>query len=192
MTGKKVNFQSIKVKFPQKAYILSVWIMNEKGEKIFFPMPQVYEDPENALKYARQLQAKKHKESINMIDWCMLTPIIFMEKIPLKKEYWEDPNVKLTMFDRIKAFGKPFVDHKKYKLLVTPLSAKENTFSAPSPFKKTISKKELIDFMKSSEWYVDPEADSVALYSIEESIGVNFLTGETYDPDRLDEEVGMN
>ena len=115
-----------------------------------------------------------------MLTWAMIIPLNYIENYPLKKEYWKKVSFEYKELIRSLQFLPTYSDNKSYKLLITPVDAKEGKFVAAMPFKNETPEKDVELFMLTSDWYVDPEADACAFYSMEAVIGIDIFTGETY------------
>lgn len=181
--GKKVKFQSVKVSFPEKLYFVTNWLRYDNGQLYLYPHKHVYKDSHVGLKEAQEIYKGINKKSKNVLEYALINALSFSEKVPLKKEYWEGLLVEHKAFDRVAEFLEIYSQPSLYKLLVTPIDSRENTFSAQAPFLKSVGYDDLEIFMKHSDWYVDPLADSCALYSIGETKSINIFTNEIVTKD---------
>lgn len=183
MGKKKVNYQSRIVRFPEKLYLFVMWIFASNGSKFIFPLHYLYKNPRKGLEEVQEIYKGLKKEGTYTHDWALVAPLHFIEKFPLKKDYWKNPSFEFEEFTRFRQFLSPMLNHKNYKLLVTPFNVQNKIFTAAMPFSNDVSLDNVDLFLTTSDWQVDQEADCAAFYSINGLVGIQIFTGETYHKD---------
>lgn len=183
MGKRKVKFQSVKVKFPEKLYLITNWFKFDNGGLWVFPHTRVYKNLKLGIKKAKIIYKDINKKEKSVLEHIMINPLTIMEKVFLKKEYWDNPNVEYDPNRRIHEFIKVYLEPQDYKVLVTPFKAQKKIFTAPIPFLKSSTNSDLEIFMQTSDWVVDPFADSCAYYSIGQTQSINIITKQFYNKD---------
>ena len=183
MIKQEIKFQSIKVKFPKNLYLGTMWIVGSNNKLLIYPMHELQSSAKATLTAARKVYDQLINEGYKVLDHIIFTKLTFLQNLPLKKEYWENPQVNFHEVHRMVQFSKLFDNYSAYKLLITPVDAKTNKFNAAVPFLISADTKDVESFMYSSDWFVDPLADISAFYRLDRPLSLNLLTGKVFEKD---------
>lgn len=172
--------------FPKEALMVSVFFTSKTVPLIITPLSTVSRDLTSAVKNIedfvetlKNTENEDAKEILEVIEIAMITPIIFQNLYPLKKEHWtekKDPGLK----DRIYAFVPVLNNLPFYKLLVVPYGCvkKKWEFAVAYPFSIFDDKKEVEKYIYGSEQVVDRRAKYAAFYSFLIPKRLNWKTKE--------------
>jgi len=172
---------SITPDFPRSGYLLLLFIFDSEENEILglYPLESIFTDLDEGARAAQEIRKLEEEvEHIQIPDECLLIPIKYKSKYPMRKEHWEKPSVTYDAFDRMKLFLTAARQPSLYSLLVTPGSYinEKWLFHASLPF---TGKREVVEnFMYMSDLPVDERAKYSAIYSMGEKMRFNFETRE--------------
>lgn len=169
MTQEK-EFCTIDPPFPMKGYCVSMLVIKSDGKKAMYPLEHIYPTLDEV---ANDIAHIKHHESqdsgiYNISEICFVIPITFSRRVPLRKEFWDNPDNNYLPDQRIRAFVHSMNKPDLFTLLVTP-SKPENDweFLAAIPLPKSATDSTIEQFMLHSDWPVESTAKYAALYKFE-------------------------
>ncbi|MDX1372887.1 MAG: hypothetical protein R3321_10475, partial [Nitrososphaeraceae archaeon] len=145
-----------------------------------YPIGPIYISLNNAIKDVITFHKSfKHNKLVRINKDLLIFPITLNKTYPLKKEYWSNPSIRYSQFDRLKQFSKILSNYNFYNLIVTPLNYQNLTLLISAiPFPITATDRDIGNFMMKSDFPVDETAKDAANYSIEEPISYNYNTGK--------------
>lgn len=146
-----------------------------KRFKLPYPLPKVVTSPAEEKMYLKRFEGEIN--SLKNIDRIYFETVYsarleFDRKIPLIPEYWRDGQPAAHYDDlRRKLFVDMFADWKpedEWRVVVTPSGLKrgKEILRAGFPVKREKVATDVEAFMRYSDWYVDPTADSAGLYNV--------------------------
>ena len=174
-----IKYGSKRIEYPQIGYSIMVPLHMPEGElRELFPVIPVFNDLKIAGMYIRELVGTG--EVSEYFQGTLVAARLTLEREwPLKKEYWKNPELSYDPKQRKELMIKLFATPSFFRLLVTPSTGTDDWggLAAAMPF--SVGRDEDIEiFMQTSDWPVDPEAQSAALYRIEKVFGYDLETGE--------------
>lgn len=175
--------------FPPRAFVACL-MFEKDGEFVsLYPVTNIYASQAEFLYDLKLLFTTNPHLLESISDTVIALPIMFQRLWPLKKEYWDTPDIKFSAIARHQQFLNMIGKHQFYHLLATPNSFTKpyTQTSAVCPFLANSSDKTIETFMKTSNYPVPPSASHAAVYSFEEDYGINWKTGKNIKRDRLAE-----
>lgn len=177
MKTKRYCYRS--VSFPEEAYVGYVTILKNEQILMFYPLDQIFASFDEYQKAAKKFTKEFSIQDLAVSDTGLLMPIVFTEKFPLKREYWQEPTISYTTQQRVKLFAGAANVHMLYKLLVTPSSlVKRPALNAAATFYTSATPAHIETFMYTSDFPVDETAKHAALYTMDRPFGINWIAGE--------------
>lgn len=165
--------------FPKHGFIGNIHFKDNNLHLGFFSVSTLYTSTsEFCLDMIRLTKHWRQEVLSHIEDTAVLIPLVFKEAIPLKKEYWENPNIEMPMSERQRHFNLAITHYSFYEVLCTPYKFKKpyTLLSAAFAFPVTTSKKTLNQFMYSSKYPVLTAANSAALYTCLRPYEINWKT----------------
>lgn len=167
------------VSFPEEAFVGFVTIIKGEDILMFYPLDAIFANFEEYKKAAQQFTKQFSIPDLAVSDTGLLMPIVFTEKFPLKRDYWQEPTIEYTTQQRVKLFAGAANVHTLYKLLVTPSSTgKRHALNAAAPFFTSATPAHIETFMYTSDFPVDETAKDAAIYTMDRPFGINWIAGE--------------
>lgn len=172
--------------FPKEALMVSVFFTSKIIPLMSTPLTTVAININGVIasikEFTESAKISKNenaKEILDVFDIAMITPIIFQNLYPLKKEFWtgkKDP----SLTDRIFAFVPVLNKLQFYRLMVVPFgfAKKKWEFIAYYPFNLFDGNQEVEKYLYGSDHIIDKRAKYVAFYSFGTSKRLNWKTGE--------------
>lgn len=152
------------IDFPKKGFIGYVYATNHNDISLLYPLPNLYETPEEIAREATRII--KVRKDLFIPPEVIIIPAIFKKLYRLKKEYWDNPAENYDVIQRSQSFLKPLKNYNFYELLITPwFQKKETIFSAGVCFTYGTGNQEIENFMMKSSMPVDIKSKYAALYS---------------------------
>lgn len=181
MQGKPARYCYRNPRFPATAFVVNLWMEDEDGTKVIYPMGDVFTDVDDMQRAVVNTQRDLEKK-VEVMDQVIVAPIKFKRLFQLKREYWQTPQVRYKPWDQMLLYLRMLQDPAYHMLVVTPLGVyqKKEYFMAPIPFRVTTSDIEIDTFMRVSDAIVDETAKFAAIYSVGQIFGYNFKTGQIY------------
>jgi hypothetical protein len=183
--SKKIDYCSLEPIFPNKAFMLFLFILHQDQLIGIVPLDSIYETPEAASEGVsetiKQFETTMGKEII-IPEECLLIPLNRNSLYPLRKGFWDKPTITYSTHMRMKTFA-PVIDHPTfYSLLVTPY-AFDDKFNkwylhAALPLIDPTDKAAIERFMLNSDHVVEPRAKHAAFYTLGKKLRFNWQTKE--------------
>jgi hypothetical protein len=183
---KKEAMCSIEPIFPQKAYIIFLFILHEGQSVGMIPLESIYTTPVGASDAVHQLLNQLGPtEHVTVTEESLLIPVTFNSLFPMRPDFWTKPTLKYTQQLRVQSFA-PITEYPAiYSLLVTPYLYEENEnvwhLNATLPFIHNDSVKThalLEQFMLTSDQVVESKAKYSAIYTLGDKKQFNWKTGK--------------
>jgi len=151
--------------------------MRKQGN-YFLPFNEVFTDVDAIKSPTLTLIEKSRGESVFIPSAPIIFPIALAEKIPLKRDYWDEPTTELSKIERVNNFLKPLENHHFQKLLVIPLKKERGTLlQAAFCFNIKAKEAELSFFMSNNYLSMDKRASFAAIYHFENPFRFELTTG---------------
>lgn len=166
-------------KFPRHGFIGNMLFKGKVAATATFSISTVYTSTsEFCLDMIRLTKSWTPEVRDYISDTALLIPLVFLKKIPLKKEFWENPTIETPMAERQRHFSKAIQYYTFYNVLCTPhrFTRGYTQLSAAFPFLKDCSNKIIDQFMYSSHFPVHEAANAAALYSCLRPYEINWKT----------------
>lgn len=191
---KSTNYCSRDVPYPESAIALVLDQHIEDAGNVLVPYAEVFSDSKKISTRLSDYQKELLPLSITISDTAILLPLTISRYFPLKPEYWDEPTSEFDLVSRIPLFNRMLGNTQFYELLVTPGREKNRWyFKSALPIRIGTPDRAIDEFMKRSDWYVDPTAKTCAIYTVGMPWMFNFKTGErhaiTKSPSSLPEDV---
>lgn len=187
MTKKKTRFCDLEPDFPDKAFMVLIFLMPiDQSGNLIYPLEPIFKSLDEAAKSAQEWARNFEKEGIEVPKFSVLIPIELESLFPLKKEYWEaEPTLHLKLENRIMPFIRILGHTGMHKLLVTPTCYRNKKwyFRAAIPVGFLATNKDLAKLMTESDLHVDYRAKRVGLYTFGESLRFNWETKKLSNPE---------
>ena len=180
MKKDNLRYQSIDVEFPKKIWVTGVWLVAKDGTEMTMCVSLVKKSKTLAIKNGKEVvsEIRKKFKASSALDDIILVPLTFSKLYPLKKEYWQDSDIKLMELDKSLSFAKSLVSPDFYYLLITPTryldKGNKIDFTAAFAFKRE-DEEMLPEMMKASDHPVCPEAKNAAIYEMGEAFAYDLL-----------------
>lgn len=170
----------MEVNFPSKLWAIVVWLVANNGIEIPMCLSIVEKNKAQAIKNAEEavLEIRAKFKHSNVLDYIILVPLTFSKLHPLKKEYWEMPEIRIKEVDRSTSLIKSLVNPDFYYFLVTPTRFKDkgNRIFPTAAFAFKREDEEMLgEMMKASDHSVCPEAKNAAVYEPSEPFSYDLV-----------------
>ncbi len=194
---KKVAYCTLDPEFPEKAYMIFLFILHNDQIVGTLPLDAIYDDTDHAADGVKQIieQLESSQKPVTVPHECILIPITKYSLFPLKKEYWKKPSISYNEQTRIISFRPVLNNPSLFALLVTPYSyddtVKKWYLHAAMPLANEKDVKPVERFMQVSDYVVEPRAKFAAIYTIGEKMRFNWNTKEvkTFERHQKESEV---
>lgn len=170
----------MRVDFAKKGWVVMVAIHRYDGGRAWYPLGPVFTAVKMICDRVAAVKEEMALQNLEVANELVLIPVTFEKALPLRPDYWVKPTVKFTTSHRMDAFCRVLANPLAYKLLVTPLGLVGNEFglTAAIPIGKTSFDADAELFMKMSDYCVNDRAGQYGVYVIEETLTLNWVTGE--------------
>lgn len=150
------------------------------GNQRYFPLEEIittYHEPIREILINEAIIKKSG--DIKLDDICYLSPLEFKSLYPNKREYWEGPSQKFSLGNRTSAFMCALDKPGQFQVLVTQAFNYNGriSFTAPIPFYLDSPQRVIELFMSNADWPVDERAKYSAIYSMDNPVAFNHVTG---------------
>lgn len=175
---KKVNFQSVDIKFPQTLIGCSFWGVNKVW--IPFVLHGMYDNLDDLLIYVKTyIKALRNRTShASVLDQIIILNCKFDYVYPLHKSMWKSDQEPIAKnINREIEYLEAVANPEHYKICVTPILEKEGaklkTLYTNNFAFHIDREKELDEIMRTSDAFVSPEAKHCAIYTLTDSYYYN-------------------
>lgn len=181
---KTKDYCSLTPVFPDKAYLIYIFILHNGQLVALLPLDTIFSDPDTAIEGVKAAISQLDPVSQNMtiLEECIIIPMQYQSLFSLKKEYWKKPVLHYSPQVRAKTFLPVIENPLFFSILVTPFVFDDTTsiwhFSAALPLINPPDTKEIEKFMYQSDHVVEIRAKNAAIYSLENKLRFNWKTGE--------------
>lgn len=172
--------------FPKSAFVAYLSLTTQQTDVGLYPMPTLYTDINDArddvMEYNGSMQFGNTTLTLSQNGF--LVPVHLKKRTPLKRKFWLSPSGLFTHEHRAAAFSSLLSQWPLYTVLVTP-SRHGKTFeehSAAAAFRKTVTDREIEQFMLASDFPVDESAKFAAIYDPDRPLVINWISGEVVPP----------
>lgn len=190
MAKKAIAYCSLEPEFPQKAFIVFLFVMHEGQQIGLVPLDGVYETTEIASRAVDTILSQlSQTRNITVAEEALIIPIEKYDVFTMRKDFWTTPSFTYDQHMRVRAFSQVAHYPEMYSLLVTPYVYDDATrqwhLSATLPFVNKSDLNTVIEqFMFTSDQIVEPRAKYSAIYRLGEKMQFNWQTGETKSIDQ--------
>ena len=181
--AKKIPWCSIDPAFPERAYLTVVMFAEKNGSlAAIYALERIVTTPEDAVSYAAKTipELEKGNPEYMAMQTLSVFPISLSSRYPLRREFWESPDVRFSPQTRTGQFAKISKFPEAYDILVTPweLSKKQPSYLAAMALLRSTGEGVIEQFMLHSDWPVDPLAKFAAVYHMHPPEFYNWMTGK--------------
>ncbi len=170
--------------FPKEAYVTVVLFADRKSQELtaIYPLESIDETLESACSYAQDVIPKL--EAGNPEYAAMRTmsvfPLVFDRTYPLRREFWESPDVEYSPASRVSQFAKISKFPEAYDVLVTPsgILKRKWILRAATALLRQTPDAVIEQFMLHTNWPVLQTAKYAALYHVHKPIFLDWQTGQ--------------
>lgn len=175
---KKYNY--IEPNFPEIVTLLILFVYEDGKAQNIIPFSGVYENYKDATRIVKSIVKEAKKEDKIIGEYGILLKLKFAAKIPLLKKYWANPSVSYEPWDRVHHFVNILKNPSFYQILIVPrwINEKGEQFLEATIPLKPEDAVSIERFMLSSDQVVDIKAKSAAMYSINDTLRINWKTNK--------------
>ena len=179
----KIQWCSVTPVFPKEAYLTIVMFADRNTLKLtaIYPLETIDEQLESVCAYARDVVPKLEEGNPDYVAMRTITvfPLVFDRNYPLRREFWESPDVDFSPSSRVNQFAKISKLPEAYDVLVTPSGKTKRVWilRAATAFLKNTSDAAIEQFMLHSNWPVMQTAKYAAIYHLQKPIFLDWETG---------------
>lgn len=174
--------------FPQQAFIVYLFY-GEEERLLLFPVSQVFPEIEIIQEPVLEVVEYFKKKEIHVPEHCIIMPIKFLKKVPLKRKYWRGHHEEYTEEERFHLFLQLLDKPELHELLVTPGEYIEELdffkLNAALPLKSSSPDSMIESFMQHSDYVVDERAKSAAVYTVDQPMRYNWITKKIDYPEKI-------
>ncbi len=182
--SKEIAYCSLDPDFPETGYIGFLFILHDDNLLGTLPLDTIYTSIDHASEGIKAIfeQIKGTQKKITIPQECVLISIKKQSLLPLKKNYWKNPQINYSEHSRVTTFSPVLENPSLFSLLVTPFSYDDVVnkwyFTAAMPLYHKFNPKTIEAFMKFSDYVVEPRAKTAAIYTLEQKVRFNWMTKE--------------
>lgn len=185
MAKKAIAYCSLDPVFPEKAYLVFLFVIHEEQHIGLVPLDGIYETTEAAAAAVETILSQLSKtQHVTVAEEALIIPIIKSDLFHMRRGFWTTPSFEYDQHMRVRAFAPVAHYPEMYSLLVTPYfydePANQWHLSATFPFATKNNANQIIEqFMYTSDQIVEPRAKYSAIYRLGEKMQFNWQSGET-------------
>jgi hypothetical protein len=185
-----IKYQSVDYKYPKRLWMVTVWLKTEEAELLPLILFMVKNSKKEAIEYGRAQikEIRSNKESAEVIDFLILTPLTFSDIFSLKKEYWEAPYVPDSIVTKVVSFSKAIMHPNFYKVMITPteyIEKPKEVFLTPAFVFTNEESKYLEESVKASHHPVSGQYKNTAIYNIGISLSYDLNKNKIFVSDKF-------
>ncbi len=181
MAKKAIKYCFREPKFPVHGFMGMIPILDDDKELFtIFPTSLIYKEMNQFLNQINQTMLALQKRNITIAQICPLVSLTLMKTVPLKREYWQKPQIHLSETERCGLFHRVLLFPQLHTILATPGGQEKqcDLIQATIPLTKPTADSIIEQFMRLTDFPVDQTAKLAAVYNIENIMAINITNGE--------------